>query len=126
MKKYIVYGHTVVNVTKEVWANNESEAYDKARDELSSLIAYCGNGGYDKLIGVDGSDESVDAVDDIEYDDIKFVEDNPDYQECPECGEECERKADDDGNEYWECPECGLTFDDDGNEVCVEEKDNEG
>ena len=34
MKKYRVYGTTTVVVRKEVWANSESEAYDKVYKQL--------------------------------------------------------------------------------------------
>ena len=43
MKKYSVRGTTVVTVTKEVWANSEEEAYEKAWGNLNSLTAFCGN-----------------------------------------------------------------------------------
>ena len=49
MKKYVVYGRTTVTITKEVWANSESEAYNKAFNQLSILTGYCGNGGYDMI-----------------------------------------------------------------------------
>lgn len=116
MKKYRVYGTATVTVTKEVWANNEDEALEKAYDALPYLIAYCGNGGGDKLIGVEGYDETVEAFDDIEYNDTQELEDNPDYFECPECGEECISCRDDDGVLYWYCNECESSFDDYGNE----------
>ena len=114
MKKYKVYGTTVVTVTKEVWANNEDEAYEKAYDQLSGLTDYVGNGGYDKLVGVDGYDESVSADGDIEYNDAEILEDNPDYFECPECGEECEP---DDGTKLWYCSNCDTYYDEDGDEA---------
>ena len=85
MKKYRVYGTTTVTVTKEVWANNEDEALEKAYDALPCLTAYCGNGGGDKLIGVEGYNETVEAFDDIEYNDTRELEDDPDYFECPDC-----------------------------------------
>lgn len=81
MKKYRVCGTTTVTVYKEVWANDEDEAIDKANDELSSLTAFCGNGGIDKLIGVDGYDESVSADDYITWDDTEMLEEDPDYEE---------------------------------------------
>ena len=74
MKKYRVYGVVEVVVTKEVWANSESEAYEKAADQLDTLESYLGNGGDDKLIGVDGQDESVDTCGNtINYNDIEVV-----------------------------------------------------
>ena len=123
MKKYKVYGTTVVTVTKEVWANNEYEACEKAFDKLSGLTQFCGNGGCgDKLIGVYEHDESVSADDTIEYNDAEILEDNPDYFECPECGEECEP---DKGTGLWYCSNCDIYYDEDGDECCydVDEED---
>lgn len=125
MKKFKVYGNVNVVVTKEVWANTEEEALEKAYDKLPCLTAYCGNGGYDKLVGVDDSDEAVDIPEDIEYDDTKLLEDDPDYFECPECGEECERRADVDGKEYWYCDNCCQSYDDDGETVYPDAEDEE-
>ena len=124
MKKYKVIGTTVVTVTKEVWANNEDEAYDKAYDELSGLTAFCGNGGTDKLVGVYGYDESVDADDTIDYTHVEILEDDPDYFECPTCGEECEKRSNNDGD-YWWCDNCEVAFDEDGDEFNIEEDDEE-
>jgi len=116
MKKYSVRGTTTVVVTKEVWANNEDEAYEKAFKQLNCLTAFCGNGGVDKLIGVYESDESLSADDTIEYDDIEELEDNPDYFECLDCNEECDTCESDDGTKYWHCPSCGAYYDEDGDE----------
>lgn len=118
MKKYRVLGVIEVVVTKEVWAHSEEEAYAKAANQLSTLESYLGNGGSDKLIGVDGSDESVDTFGNtIEYNDIEVLEDDPNYFECPKCGEECWSREDIDGDEYWWCDDCEQAFDDDGEEV---------
>lgn len=81
MKKFRVFGNVDVVVSKEVWANTEEEAMEKAHLKLPCLTAYCGNGGYDKLIGVSAHDESVDVVEDIEYDDVEVLENDPDYFE---------------------------------------------
>jgi CO dehydrogenase/acetyl-CoA synthase epsilon subunit len=59
MKKFKVSGNVNVVVTKEVWANNADEAMEKAQERLSCLTAYCGNGGWDKLVGVENHDESL-------------------------------------------------------------------
>lgn len=125
MKKYRVSGTVTVTVTKEIWAHNEDEAYEKASNELPTLTSYCGNGGGDKLIGVDGYNESVDCWDDITYDEAKVIEDDPDYFECPECSEECEKRTDSDGDEYWWCEDCCKAFDDDGDEFYPAEEDEE-
>lgn len=123
MKKYRVCGTTTVTVYKEVWANNEDEACEKAYKELDCLTEYCGNGGIDKLIGVDGYDESVAADDFIHYDDTEVLEDDPNYFECSECGEECEKRTDSDGTEYWWCDNCYCAYDDDGDEYFPNEED---
>ena len=125
MKKYRVFGTTVVEVVKEVWANSEDEAYDKASKQLNSLTEYCGNGGYDKLIGVDGSDESVAANENIEYDDCEVLEDDPDYFECPNCEIECEKRTDSDGEEYWWCDSCCMAFDENGEEIWIDDEEEE-
>lgn len=117
MKKYRVLGNTVVSVFKEVWANSEDEAIQRARGELYSLTEYCGNGGYDKLVGVDGDAESVAADDKIEWDDIEVLEDDPNYRECPNCHEELDEIKGDNGETYWECVECGTCYDEDYEEV---------
>ena len=126
MKKYRVSGSVTVIVTKEVWAHSEEDAIDKARQELSCLTSYCGNGGCDKLVGVDGSDESVDVYDDINYDEVEELEDDPDYFECPDCGERCEKCADNEGIYYW-CEDCQCAYDEDGDEIEIdnEEEDDE-
>lgn len=126
MKKYRVCGVTEVTVYKEVWANNEDEAMEKASEQLSSLTEYCGNGGYDKLIGVEGDDESVFSDGYIEWNDTELLEDNPDYMECPDCNEELEEQLDDYGNRTgWFCPECTNWFDDDGNVIFPEDDEEE-
>ena len=125
MKKYRVCGTTTVTVYKEVWAANEEEAYDKAWRKLDSLTAFCGNRGIDKLVGVYGDDESVSVDDNIEYDDIEVLEDDPDYFECFECERECEKKTDNDGTEYWWCSECDKGFDEDGYEYWPDDEEEE-
>ena len=117
MKKYRVCGTVVVSVFKEVWANSESEAYDKAYSELDNLTEYVGNGSYDRLVGVENEGESVAADGIIEYNDIELLENNPDYFECPNCGSECWAREDDDGDEWWWCDDCEQAFNDDGDEV---------
>lgn len=116
MTKYRVYGTTTASVVKEVWANSEDEAYDKAYSQLDSLTVYCGNGGYDKMVGVDGDDESVSADDNITYDDCEVIEDDPDYFECYDCDEECDVCETDDGTNYYRCPNCDVCYDENGEE----------
>ena len=125
MKKYRVCGTVEISVYKEVWANNESEAYDKAYTELSELTEYCGNGGCDKLVGVDDESESVAADGLIEYNDIELLEDDPSYFECPECGEECWSREDVEGDEYWWCDECEKAFNEGRDEVYPDFEEDE-
>ena len=122
MKKFKVYGNVNVVVTKEVWANSSDEAMEKASERLSCLTAYCGNGGHDKLVGVENSDESVDIFDDIVYDDVEEIEDDPNYFECPDCDEECERREDVHGVKYWYCEDCCQSYNDDGEVIYPEEE----
>jgi hypothetical protein len=125
MKKFSVRGNVNVVVTKEVWANNADEAMEKASQRLSCLTAYCGNGGGDKLVGVGNYDESVDIFDDIVYDDAEELEDDPDYFECPECDENCERREDVHGVGYWYCEFCCQSYNDDGEVIYPEEEEDE-
>lgn len=122
MKKYSVRGTTVVTVTKEVWANSEQEAYEKAWNQLDCLTQFCGNGGTDKLVGVYGYDESVSADDTIDYNDIEELENDPDYFECTGCDEECDACERDDGTKYWHCQHCDSYFDEDGYEFYPDEE----
>ena len=123
MTKYKVYGTTTVSVVKEVWANSEDEAFDKAQNQLDSLTEYCGNGGYDKLIGVDGNGESVAVYDSICYDEIEAVEDDPDHFECYTCDAECDVCEAEDGTKYFLCVNCGTYYDEYGNEFEPEEEE---
>ena len=117
MKKYAVHGVVEVEVVKEVWANSKEEAYEKAANQLTSLNEYCGNGSYDRLIGVENEGESVAADGIIEYNDIELLENDPNYLECPKCGEECWSREDVEGDEYWWCDDCEQAFNEGGDEV---------
>lgn len=64
-KKYRVPFKAFVTVFVEVEAENKDEAIDLAWDE-AHISGYCGNGGSDKLIGVYGSNISIEAADDLE------------------------------------------------------------
>lgn len=71
--RYRVFGRTEVVVVIEVDAESEAEAYEIAYDEVPSLQTYSGNGGVDKLIGVDGENDSVSVDNEIIYDDIECL-----------------------------------------------------
>lgn len=119
MKKYKVYGTYTITIAKEVWANNEDEAIDKAAETFGGVIEYCGNGGDDKLVGVGNDDESVAADGDPEWGAyIEELEDAPDYRECPNCYEQLEEYEGDNGEKFWKCEDgCGTCYDEDYNEV---------
>lgn len=90
-------GHTTVGVAVEVIAENEKEAIKKASKSRYALEEYCGNGGYDKIVGVDGENESVSSEECIEYD---YADDLGEFgpeeleefydEKCDYCCEECE------------------------------------
>ena len=73
MKKYRVYGYTTVTVTVEVNAENEVGAYIEATNQLTELSGYAGNGGCNRLVGVDGEGQSIEADMEITYDDIEEI-----------------------------------------------------
>ena len=125
MKKYKVIGTVAVSVYKEVWANSESEAYDKAYEQLDNLTEYVGNGSYDRLVGVENEGESVAADGMIEYNDIELLENDPEHFECPNCGEECWSREDIEGDEWWWCDDCEQAFNDDGDEVYPDFEEDE-
>lgn len=75
MKKIIVLGHTPVTVSVmiEVPDNavlTESEIYAKAVKKFGGIRSYLGNGGNDKLIGVEGDGESISADESVTFDDF--------------------------------------------------------
>lgn len=65
--KWKVYGKTTVSVCVNVEADDEDSAIDAAYDELSHLTSYAGNGGTDKLVGVNNRNCSIEPCDEIEY-----------------------------------------------------------
>ncbi len=69
MKRYNVHGTVPVVVTITVEAENENEAIEIAARKFKGVHAYVGNGGLDKLIGVDGSNESIEVNGEPEFDD---------------------------------------------------------
>lgn len=69
MAKYVVLGNTQVTVSITVEANSKDEAYKKARKQFKGIQDYVGNGGTDKLIGVEG-DCTIAADEPVVWDDI--------------------------------------------------------
>ena len=68
---YRVFGHTVVNVSTIVEAESEAEAIEVAQREFEGIDSYVGNGGDDKLIGVEGENETIAADDYVVFDDAQ-------------------------------------------------------
>ena len=68
--KYTVLGNTTVVVSVEVEAASEEEALEKARRQFGGIHEFAGNGGEDKLIGVNGENETIAADEPIEFDDV--------------------------------------------------------
>ena len=85
-KKFLVEGEATISVSKVVeisYDENDEEfvdedgtvnedairdaAIDMAHDKFKGLKQYVGNGGYDKLIGVQGTGESVAADCEVEF-----------------------------------------------------------
>ena len=107
-KIYEVRGTITIEVLKRVKANDEDEAMELADYHFSGLTEYCGNGGTDKLIGVQESSESVQTCGD--YVDWKeaYETDNDDYDintdggftyRCKLCGEKFYYDSEND----WDC-----------------------
>lgn len=61
MAKWNVYGYAQITVTMTVDADSLEEALDLAQEEFPGLSNYAGNGGTDKLVGVDDPRVSLDA-----------------------------------------------------------------
>ena len=91
---YEVEGSYTITVRKRVMASSEEEAFELADEYFGGITEYCGNGGIDKLIGVDDS-ESVAADGMIEWRDA-YVTDDDRYDYRTEDEEE------DDEEEDWE------------------------
>ena len=74
MKKIRVFGHTEVTVSVVVSFRDDTEItmqkiLRKADKQFGGIQAYLGNGGDDKLIGVEGDNETIAADSVIVFDD---------------------------------------------------------
>lgn len=70
---YEVTGTCTITIKKRVLANSPEEALEKAEETFGGIESYLGNGGDDKLIGVDNDSESIFASDYIEWDENDIV-----------------------------------------------------
>ena len=67
MTKYIVYGTSIVEVAVRVEAGSPDDAIDLAAESFGGIRNYCGNNGCHKLVGVSGSNESLEPIDDVDF-----------------------------------------------------------
>ena len=115
-KIYEVRGTITIEVFKRVKAHDAYEAVELAEKHFNGLTEYCGNGGIDKLIGVDQSSESVSCNGGyVEWEEA-YETDNDNYDtdtdggfayKCKLCGEEFYYENEDewyynDGDEQWD------------------------
>ena len=85
MNKYRVSFTGTYSVSVSVVARDEEEAKELA-EELAYVTQYCGNGGCEQLIGVDGYDEgnpTIEPYDDCDFENIDLEEEDvePDEEE---------------------------------------------
>lgn len=80
MKKYRVVGN--ISVTVETFVEmpddkeyDEEEVFAKAYEEFQGVDNYAGNGGTDKLIGVNNADDALQADEEIEFTYCELLED---------------------------------------------------
>lgn len=77
MKKYAVYGKVTAFVYVELEAEDKEDAIERAYDECSSVMAFAGNGGTDKIIGVcdtDSATVSINCDEEIEYTEAEEID----------------------------------------------------
>lgn len=72
MARYMVYGKALVDVQIEVEAEDREEALEMAYNTLDDLEAYAGNGGMDKIVGVDLEEAAI-CPNGIEYEDVEYL-----------------------------------------------------
>lgn len=71
--KYLVEGIVEVVVGIVVDAESGEDALEKAYDNFGGIHAYAGNGGYDKVIGVAGSEEFISCDEDpVEFREVSI------------------------------------------------------
>lgn len=77
MKKYVVSGKVSAWVCVELEAEDKEDAIERAYEECSSVTAFVGNGGTDKIIGVcntDSAEVSINCDDEIEYTEAEEID----------------------------------------------------
>ena len=79
MKKIRVFGHTTVTVSTVITVRDGTELSEKeirrrAKQKFGGIHAYLGNGGDDKLIGVEDENETIAADEAVVFDDYMHEE----------------------------------------------------
>lgn len=74
MKKIRVFGHATVTVSTVIEVRDdtdltEKEIFTRAKKKFGGIHSYLGNGGDDKLIGVEGSCDTIAADEPVVFDD---------------------------------------------------------
>ena len=74
MKEIRVFGHAQVTVSVVIRVRDdaeltEKEIFQRARRKFGGIHSYLGNGGDDKLIGVENRNETISADEEPEFDD---------------------------------------------------------
>lgn len=77
-KKYRVFGHASVTVSIVVSAPDgreltEEEILKRAKKHFNGIRSYIGNGGDDKLIGVEGNTETITEDESPIFDDFMLI-----------------------------------------------------
>lgn len=67
MNEYTVYGKVTCFVSVKVKAESTADAVEKAYEEFGGVNGYAGNGGWNKLIGVSGTNETIEAGDEVDW-----------------------------------------------------------
>ena len=83
MSKWLVYGTAYVAVQIEVEAEDKESAIEEASNQLDDLDSYCGNGGMDKLVGVDLDEASL-CTNGIVYDEAEYLGESEEEEEDDE------------------------------------------
>lgn len=106
---YEVRGTYTITILKRVKANSEDEAMELADRYFNGINEYCGNGGWDKLVGVECESESVQAdgcvdwFEAYETDDDRYDEETDNESctyVCNLCGETFKCENDEVFDEY--------------------------
>ena len=76
-----VFGRTTVTVTTTIEVDDdislsEKAIYKMAKERFKGIDSYGGNGGVDKLIGVEGKNDTICADEDVEWDDYEKGDDH--------------------------------------------------